>query len=296
MASDDIIGFVGVGNMGAPMARNLLKAGHRVRLFDLDAKALAPFREVERAEIAASLRELGTGLSTVVTMVADGKVVQQAALGPQGFAATMADGGLLVDMSSSFPMDTRALAEALSARGLGVVDAPVSGGVPRAILGTLAIIAGGRSEDVDRVEPMLKAMGSVIRTGPLGSGHAMKSLNNYLSAVGLIALSEALVVGARFGLDPHVVTQVLNNSTGKNNATENKAEKHLIPRKFDSGFTLGLLEKDVGMARRLAADLGVEAATLAEVSDYLTNAMQVLGRDADHTAVYLYAEGRRDRG
>lgn len=292
MREKDFIGFAGVGNMGAPMVTNLRKAGHRVRIFDIRPEALAPFRGTDGIEIAGSPAGLGDGLSVVITMLADGKVVQKALLGEGGIAGGMARGGLVIDMSSSFPLDTRALSERLGPLGLTVMDAPVSGGVPRAVAGTLAIMAGGNAADVDRAMPILVAMGSVHRTGPLGSGHAMKALNNYLSAVGLIAASEALVVGQRFGLDPHVMTAVLNASTGKNNATENKIERYLLNGAFNSGFTLALLEKDVGMACRLAEDLGIPMQTLAATKDLLTRATAALGQAADHTAVYKYVADR----
>jgi 3-hydroxyisobutyrate dehydrogenase len=137
---------------------------------------------------------------------------------------------------------------------------------------------------------VLKAMGNIHRTGALGSGHAMKALNNYVSAAGLVATAEALIVGQKFGLDGASMVKVLNASTGRNNTTENKAERYMLSGKFDSGFALALMEKDVGMARRLAEELGIGADELAFVSGYLAKALAGLGRDADHTAVMRYAE------
>ena len=163
-------------------------------------------------------------------------------------------------------------------------------GVGKAVTGTLAIMAGGDSADIDRVEPALKALGVVHRTGKLGSGHAMKALNNYVSAAGLIATCEALHVGARFGLDPAVMTSVLNASTGRNNTTENKAARYLIPKTYNSGFSLALMSKDVSMARALAEDLGAATDELEFVADYLKRAAKALGPDADHTAVMAHVE------
>lgn len=290
------VGFVGIGNMGGPMVRCLAKAGHQVRLYDLDPARLAPFAGVPSFESATSLPELGRGLDVVITMLPDGKAVQAAALGDGGFAGAMAKRGVIVDMSSSFPLDTRTLAEKVAPMGLAVVDAPVSGGVPKAVSGTLAIMAGGEAPQVERVAPILEAMGKIHRTGPLGSGHAMKALNNYVSAAGLVATAEALVVGARFGLDPRVMTGVLNASTGRNNTTENKAERYMLSGAFDSGFALALMEKDVGMARRLAEGLGIDAPELGLVSGYLARALETLGREADHTAVYAYAKSLVKKG
>ena len=224
-------------------------------------------------------------------MLPDSKVVRAAVLGDGGFATTMPSGGLVVDMSSSFPLETQKLGEELSARGIGLIDAPVSGGVPKAVAGTLAIMAGGEAALIDRAEQVLKAMGQIHRTGPLGSGHAMKALNNYVSAAGLIAACEALVIGQKFGLDGSVITQVLNASTGRNNTTENKVERYMLNGRYDSGFALALMEKDVGMAQALAERLSIPAEELELVWGILTKALAKLGQGADHTAIYQYVEG-----
>jgi 3-hydroxyisobutyrate dehydrogenase len=166
----------------------------------------------------------------------------------------------------------------------------VSGGVPRAKTGTLAIMAGGDASLIEAVEDMLSAMGKVMRTGPLGSGHAMKALNNYVSAAGLAAACEALLVGARFGLEPRTITDVLNASTGRNNATENKLAQHILGRGFGSGFALDLMVKDVNAARDLARQLGVPAPELDHVSALYERASETLGKGADHTAIFAYLE------
>jgi 3-hydroxyisobutyrate dehydrogenase len=227
-------------------------------------------------------------------MLPDSKAVRAAVLGRDGpgIVQSMRAGSVVVDMSSSYPLDTRALGEELARKGIGLVDAPVSGGVPKAVAGTLAIMAGGDAALIDRIEPILRAMGTVHRTGPLGSGHAMKALNNYVSAAGLIAACEALAIGQRFGLDGHVMTRVLNASTGRNNTTENKVERYMLSGRFDSGFALALMEKDVGMARSLADAIGVEAEELGHVLSILGKALRALGPAADHTAVYKYVTDR----
>lgn len=293
------IGFVGLGNMGIPMVRCLARAGHGVVAFDARpgvAAALATEAGTNgKVKAAASLEELAGLASVVITMLPDSKIVRAVVLGPDGksgLAAHLAKGSVIVDMSSSYPLDTRALAADVSARGISVVDAPVSGGVGKAVSGTLAIMAGGETDVLDRVSPVLAAMGQVHRTGPLGSGHAIKALNNYVSAAGLIATCEALVVAEKFGLDAKTVVGVINASTGRNNTTENKAERYLIPRSFTSGFALALMEKDVGMARTLAADLGIEPQELGFVSNYLSRALAMLGKEADHTAVMQLAGER----
>ena len=262
MAQRERIGLVGVGNMGAPMARCLAKAEFPVMLFDTNKEATQPFRsETNLFTVAPDLATLGAECRTVITMLPDSKIVRAATFGIDGkgggFGQRLAKGSVVIDMRSSYPIDTQKLGAELEAKGIALVDAPVSGGVPKAITGQLAIMAGGKSADIDRVAATLSAMGTVHRTGPLGSGHAMKALNNYVSAAGLVATAEALVVGQRFGLDGHVMTKVLNASTGKNNTTENKAERYMLNHAFNSGFALALMDKDVGMANRLAKELGI---------------------------------------
>ncbi len=289
------IGLVGVGNMGAPMARCLVKAEHPVMLYDTRPEVTGSLAaESNMVSVASDLERLGAECRTIITMLPDSGVVRAATFGGsgggKGFASKQAKGGVVIDMSSSYPIDTQKLGEELAVQGIALVDAPVSGGVPKAITGQLAIMAGGRPEDIDRVEPVLRAMGTVHRTGPLGSGHAMKALNNYVSAAGLMATAEALVVGQKFGLDGAVMTKVLNASTGRNNTTENKAERYMLNHAFNSGFALALMDKDVGMASRLAKELGIDAAELGFVSELLGRVLKELGPSADHTAVYDYAE------
>ena len=292
--SQGMVGFAGIGNMGAPMVRCLVKAGFSVRIFDTRAEATAPFKaDAPNVTIAANLAEFGKGLSTVIAMLPDSKIVRAACLGTDkaaGFAKGMAPGGLVIDMSSSYPIDTQKLAKDLAKLDLNLIDAPVSGGVPKAKTGTLAIMPGGEGAQIDRAEPLLKAMGTVHRTGLLGSGHAMKALNNYVSAAGLMAACEALIVGEKFGLDPSVMTKVLNASTGRNNTTENKLAQYIVSRTFNAGFSLDLMNKDVGMAASLANELGVKAVELDFCSDLLGKALEELGPTADHTAVMKYLE------
>ena len=294
MAERERIGFVGVGNMGAPMARCLAKAQIPVMLYDTKAEATEPFRsESNFFTVAPDLPTLGAECRTVITMLPDSKIVRAVTYGSDGrggFGSRLAKGSVVIDMSSSYPIDTQKLGAELARQGVALVDAPVSGGVPKAITGQLAIMTGGASADIDRVEPTLKAMGTVHRTGMLGSGHAMKALNNYVSAAGLVATAEALVVGQRFGLDGAVMTKVLNASTGKNNTTENKVERYMLNHAFNSGFALALMDKDVGMASRLAKELGIDAAELGFVSQLLTKILADLGPAADHTAVYDFVE------
>jgi 3-hydroxyisobutyrate dehydrogenase len=197
----------------------------------------------------------------------------------------------VIEMSSSAPLGTCKLGEAMIAAGYPFIDAPVSGGVKRATDGTLAIMVGGDPATIDRVDPVLAAMGrSIFRTGVLGSGHAMKALNNYVSAAGLVATVEALQVGRKFGLDPGLMADILNVSSGKNNTTEVKLKQYMISQTFNAGFPLRLMAKDVRTADDLAHDLGI-ASPLADLCAKLWDeAAENLAETADHTEILRYME------
>ena len=289
------IGFVGLGMMGTPMVKRLLGAGHQVALADADPNRLAELGTEKGTSVPESLAAVGAGSDVVVTMLPNGRIVRDVVLGRDGandgLAAGLAEGSVIVDMSSSSPVGTRALGEELAARGLRLVDAPVSGGVKRAIDGSLAIMAGGAVEDVERVKPMLLAMGKqVFHTGPLGTGHAMKALNNYLSAAGLLAAGEAMLIGQKFGLAPETMVDVWNMSTGRNNATEVKFKQFIIPRTWKAGFSMGLMAKDLRTALELAEATGEPAEFARLCSRIYDGAEVLLGGAADHTEVVRYLE------
>lgn len=294
------IGFVGIGNMGAPMAVHIANAGYCVVAFDTRPDIVAALAaQNANIEVAQSLNGAGSDVSAVITMLPDSKVVEAVVFGSGAGAggalsSVMAPDSLLIDMSSSFAPATRALAQRLQEKGIWTVDAPVSGGVGKAVSGELAIMAGGRDEDVARARPLLETMGTVFHTGPVGSGHAMKALNNYVSAAGLIAVSEALAVGETFGLQPQRMVEILNASTGRNNTSENKAERYMLSGTYNSGFSLALMAKDVGMAQELAQGLGIEARELELVSRYLSLALSELGAGADHTEVHRFVRAAND--
>lgn len=288
---DAAVAFVGLGQMGLPMASRLVAAGYRVRGADVSAAARDAFARAGGAA-APSLREAAEGAAAVVTMLPNGRVVREAVLGPDGAAAALAPGALVLDMSSSAPLDTQALGRDLADRGVALVDAPVSGGVKRATDGTLAIMAGGDPAQVERARPLLDALGQrVFATGALGSGHAMKALNNYVSASGLVAACEALLVGQAFGLDPDTIVDVLNASTGRNNSTEVKLKPFVISGSFASGFSLALMAKDLRLAADLAEALGVPAAGTERIAALWQDALARLGSGADHTEIYRYLAG-----
>jgi 3-hydroxyisobutyrate dehydrogenase len=193
----------------------------------------------------------------------------------------------VIDMSSSDPSVTRKIGPRLKQAGVDFIDAPVSGGVRRAIDGSLAIMAGGDSAVIARVKPLLSTMGKlIIETGMLGSGHAMKALNNYVSAAGLLAACEALKVGADFGIKPDKIVAVLNASTGKNNSTENKMMQFIVSKLFNSGFSLALMRKDINIATDLARKMGSKTLLGEVLLKSWKDAEVKLAGTADHTEIF----------
>jgi 3-hydroxyisobutyrate dehydrogenase len=198
--------------------------------------------------------------------------------------AGMRPGMVIMEMSSGVPTVTQELAERVASLGGHMIDAPVSGGVPRARSGELAIMAGGDPAVIERVMPVLRAMGTqVLRTGAVGSGQAMKALNNLVSTGGFLIGIEALLIGQRFGLDPAVMVDVLNAATGMNNSTQKKFKQFVLSRRFDAGFTMGLLHKDVSIALEVGRETGTPAPVSALCKELIASAVAMFGQDADHT-------------
>jgi len=288
------IGFVGLGNMGAPMARHLVTAGYQLIAADASPAALERFCSSVQCERACSLADLGRSCRLVITMLPDGAAVRQVLLGDGGIASALPPGSVVLDMSSSEPIGTRELGAKLTGAGIALVDAPVSGGVKRAVEGTLAIMAGGELAAIARCQPVLARLGHVFCSGASGSGHAVKALNNYLSAVALATTAEAMMAGERFGIEPTVMLEILNHSTGRNSATEQKYPAFVLPRTFDSGFALGLMAKDLRIALGMAEALGTPSELLSECTALWSRAERLLGFSADNTEIVKYLE--RSRG
>jgi 3-hydroxyisobutyrate dehydrogenase len=299
LAPPATIAFIGLGMMGRPMATRLVEAGFRLRVFDVSQKAVSDFVGAHPAALAtASAKAAAQGASALITMLPDGKIVRQAVLeGRDAAVDGLEPGALVLDMSSSNPVDTQKLARDLAGRGLALLDAPVSGGVKRAVDGSLSIMVGGGAADLERARPVFGAMGKTITLcGPAGAGHALKALNNYLSAAGLVAMCEALVVGEAFGLDPGTMVDVFNTSTGKSNATEVKGRQQVVSRAFAAGFSMALMAKDLRTAGEVAKHLELDMPNLEQAVAYWGAADGKLGKGADHTEIFRYAEMLAEKG
>ncbi len=288
------IGIIGLGQMGLPMGKRLIAAGFSVVGHDLSAAARDAF-EAAGGTVASTAQEAASGADALITMLPNGRIVREALLGSGKAVETLPPGALVIDMSSSAPLGTRQLGENLTRLGFRLINAPVSGGVRRAIDGTLTIMAGGAPVDVRAASEIFGALGrDVFPTGPLGSGHAMKALNNYVSGAGLAAAAEALLVGSAFGLDPAIMVDILNVSTGRNNATENKLKQFVLSETFASGFALGLMAKDIRAAADLAGQLGLTLDFLFSTADLWDKAHERQSVGADHTEIYRYLKDRSD--
>jgi 3-hydroxyisobutyrate dehydrogenase len=293
MASEQAtVGFVGAGNMGWPMAACLVKAGFTVNINDSRREVANNFVQQVGGFAPDSLRELAAGSDMIVTMLPTSVIVEHVlAEGDDNLFAGMKPGTIIIEMSSGVPSATQRLAEKVASLGGTLIDAPVSGGVPRARTGQLAIMVGGDEATIDRALPVLSAMGtSVLRTGAVGSGQAMKALNNLVSTGGFLIGIEALLIGQRFGLDPAVMTDVLNAATGMNNSTQTKFKQFVLSRKFDAGFTMGLLAKDLSIALQVGRETATAAPISALVNEMIVSALSKFGSNADHTEMARLCE------
>lgn len=280
------VGFIGLGNMGSPMAGHLADAGFALTVSDAAPGVTKRFVAEHPDAIAAAGRESFATVQALILMLPTSDIVEDV-LERENVADALPPGCLVIDMSSSEPLRTRRLAARLQARGLSMIDAPVSGGVRGARAARLSVLVGGSEADLTRARPVLEAMaGPIIRVGDIGSGHAAKALNNLVSAATMSITVEALVIAEAFGITAGTMTEVLNSSSGRSNTSENKLAQFMTSGSFDSGFSLQLMAKDVGLAVALARalDRPVEvaddvAAQWRRIADQVTPA-------TDHTQLY----------
>jgi 3-hydroxyisobutyrate dehydrogenase len=276
------IGFVGIGNMGWPMAANLVKAGFEVAVCDAVPGRAAQFAGEIGGRPAEDPAGAAREADAVVTILPTSQQVAEVAA---SLAPALAPGALVIDMTSGQPGTTREIAATLSQRGIGMIDAPVSGGVPRARNGSLAIMLGGEEALLDRAEPVLKAMGtSLHRCGGIGAGQAMKALNNLASAGNFMLGVEVMLIGQRFGLDPTKMVDVLNASSGMSDSSQRKFRQFVLSRRFDDGFALELMVKDLGIALEVGRQTATPTPLAALARELWAAALASLGPGNNHTA------------
>lgn len=250
------VGFVGLGVMGLPMASHLPAAGYALTAYDIDAKAAERLQARAPAVVVVdSPKAVAAAADIVITMLPHGREVESVVFGSDGLAAGLAKGALLLDTSSSEPWYTRKTSTRLAEMGVAMVDAPVSGAQAGAEKAELVFMVGGEPSAVERVRPVLQALGkSIFHLGPVGSGHAMKSINNLITAVTFLATTEGLAIGRSAGLDPAVMVDVLNVSTGMSWISRTHIGQRILSRRFDDPFKLDLMVKDIDIAMKIAQD------------------------------------------
>ena len=289
------IGFIGVGNMGNPMAGHLVKKGFDITVYDIRPEVAQAFVAQHGGRAAKSLVDAAHGADAVITMLPDDKVVRKVVLGEGSencVAAGLAKGAVVIDMSTCNPSATRSLAEALKPRGIEVVDAPVMGGVVFAKDATLDIMVGGEAALVEQVRPVLAAIGrNIIACGGTGTAHAMKALANYINACALINAIEAMTIGRKFGLDTKLMADALiPMCAGRNHPIEKKVVPHILTRRYGTGMAMGFIAKDVRIAMETAKSVGAYAPLGERVSELWTAAAGKLGSDLDQTQIARYWE------
>ncbi len=282
-----VVGFIGLGNMGLPMARRLA-AEHELLVHDLDTDTVTGLSE-EFSSVEPVTPESFATCEVAILMLPTSAIVEATIHGPHQLFTRLPSGAVVVDMGSSEPLSTVALAEEAARHGITYVDAPVSGGVTRATSGELSIMVGG--DALGAARPVLERLGtSIVHVGPVGSAHAAKSLNNLLSATGLMAAAEVMLVATKFGIEPEAMLAVLNGGTGSNNSTEKKFTQFILSRRFDSGFGAGLMMKDLGIAVGLAEQTGTTLEVTRAAYDLCARATESLGPTSDQTALVTFLE------
>jgi 2-hydroxy-3-oxopropionate reductase len=288
---DTSIGFIGLGIMGAPMAANLAHAGHPLVVHNRSRSKVEQFiAEHERAEAAATPKEVAERTDVVITMLPDSPDVEQVYLGEDGVIVGARSGQLLIDMSSIAPAVARAVFDAASEVGAAALDAPVSGGDLGAREGTLSIMVGGAPDAFDRARPLLEVMGkTIVRLGEAGAGQTAKACNQILVAVTIEAVSEALVLASKAGVDPEALIEVLSGGLAGNRVMEVR-RRNFLEHDFTPGFKLELHHKDLGIALRTARELGVYVPATAIV-DQMLAALEAGGDGGlDHSALLTVIE------
>lgn len=287
MGDGTAVGFVGLGNMGVPMATAVVAGGWRVLGYD-SSPAARGAAAAAGIEVVDELDDV-SAVDTLIVVLPNSDIVE-AVLVDGGVIERMRPGTTIVDMGSSEPSRTRQLVASAGARDIAFLDAPVSGGVLAARAATLAIMVGGDADVVEAMRPLLETMGKVRHVGGPGSGHALKALNNLMSAAHLVVSSEAIVAGKRFGLDPAVIIDVVNASSGRSGSTDLKWPRFILPETFDSGFSLRLMVKDAAIALGLIDATGTPSRASSAIVAAWADAADELPADADHTEIARWVE------
>ena len=283
------VGFIGVGNMGNPMAANILKAGFPMTVFDLSPNAMDNLVKAG-AKAAGSAREVAESCEVVLTSLPASPDVEKAYLEPGGLIERAKSGTILIDLSSVLPSTPRMIEPKAKAKGLGFLEAPVSGGVSGAAAGTLAIMVGGDAETLKRARHVLEPMGpNIFHVGPAGAGNTVKAINNMMASVNSLAMMEGVAVGVKAGLDPMTIYEVVKASSGGSKALE-RIPRAIVPRNFEPGFKVALMNKDLETFNTIAKELHVPVSFSNVAQRYQQAAMAAGLSEQDTTAAMIIIE------
>jgi 2-hydroxy-3-oxopropionate reductase len=283
------VGFIGLGIMGKPMARNLMEAGYGLVVYNRSWAAVEELAG-KGAETAGSPKEVAEACNTVITMLPDSPQVEEVVTGENGVLEGVTEGTLLVDMSTISPVVTEKLAQKAREMGASMLDAPVSGGETGAEAGTLSIMVGGSQEDFERAKPLFDVMGkTIVRVGESGTGQVVKACNQIVVALTIEAVSEALVLGSKAGASPAKVIQVLSGGLAGNKVMEAKSE-NFLKHEFNPGFRLELHRKDLGIALAAGREYGVPLPVTAIVDQVLEALVAKGSGGEDHSAMLMFIE------
>jgi 2-hydroxy-3-oxopropionate reductase len=285
----ETVGFIGLGIMGKPMAKNLMEAGYELVVHNRSPEK-AEELAAEGATAAGSPREVAEGCDVVITMLPDSPQVEEVLAGESGVFEGVREGALIVDMSTISPVVTESLAASAKEKGASLLDAPVSGGDVGAIEGTLSIMVGGEEADFERAKPLFDVMGkTVTHVGPTGAGQVTKAANQIVVALTIEAVSEALVLGSKGGVSPEKILDVLGGGLAGNKVMEVKREKFLS-HTFDPGFRSELHHKDLGIALAAGREYGVALPVTAIVDQMLLTMRRKGWGGEDHSALLRIIE------
>lgn len=285
------VAFLGLGAIGAPMARHLAAPEFTLAVWNRTASKAAAFGEATGARVATTPADAARGAAVVITCLPTSREVESLLDGPDGLLSTMPRGTVLVDCTSGDPATSQRIAQRLAEKGIGFLDAPVSGGVAGAEIGTLTVMVGGDSGLLERVMPVIDAFGEkIIHCGPVGAGHAVKAVNQGLLSLHIWGLGEGLLALAKAGVAPAIALDVINGSSGRSNVSQNLFTQRVVGRAFPRTFRLALMDKDVKIAAQLLREQSVPSPLLQLTAELTAAAHLSLGEEADHVEMVKYLE------
>ena len=287
------IAFLGLGAIGAPMASHLARSPFELTVWNRTGAKADAFAREHGVRAAASPAEAVRGVEVILTCLPSSREVESILDGDDGMQAGLESGAMLIDCTSGDPATSRRIANRLQQQNIDFVDAPVSGGVKGAVKGTLTVMCGGSQSAVDRAKPVLQAFGSkIIRCGDVGAGDAVKAMNQALLAIHIWSAGEALAALAKLGVDASVALEVINGSSGRSNTSENLFPERVLGRKYPRTFKLALLDKDVGIAKQIVDESGMDSPFIELAAKLFTEAHADLGEEADHVEAVRVIEKR----